>query len=447
MNVRASTRRTVTVVVAAMLATLLASTGAAWAYWTATANLTASIKLSDVRVALGGTSGLTTTFANEALVSTTSFTVSNPGSETGAVTLRVVPGTASSLRGTLRLELWRQAGGSCATTSGTVTTGTWATISAPVGNLAAGTTQTWCARTTATSREAIAHVSGTQSATTSLVASMSVSGGAVTDTAAVTHSTRLVYPAANVTSLLPANASAWFTIQRGQATTRCLDVAYSGGTGAAVLGYGCLTSPNQRWRIAAVAGGAPGRVTFQPMHGSGLPTRIAVNGTNVQVSTASDVASQRWFYQAVSATTFQLVDETGGRCLTTGVEEYDPSTVVACSDALRSRQVFGATRHPLAMTVSGDQVRFSFGTVPGGAAVSAGWEDLRLQVSSGGTWTDVVGTSRDDVSITAPRAALTTGTNIAYRIVRTAGGTTYVLYDGIQITRSGTTVTIVRGNG
>lgn len=446
MNVRATPRRTVTVVVAAMLATLLASTGAAWAYWTATANLTASIKLSDVRVALGSTAGLTTTFANEALVSTTSFTVSNPGSEAGTVTLSVVPGAASSLRGALRLELWRQAGGSCATTSGTVTTGTWATISAPVGNLAAGTTQTWCARTTATSREAIAHVSGTQSATTSLVASMSVSGGAVTDTATGTHTTRLVFPRADLTALLPANASSWFTIQRDQDRTRCFDVNSSGGAGSTLIGYPCHGDPNQRWRIG-VADATAASVTLQPMHSGGIATRIAANGTNVQVATAQNVATQRWYLQAISATAFQMVDETGGRCLTLGAGSTDPSTVEACSDALRSRQVFRMTRHPLVIAQTGNQVRFSYSTTPGGANVLVGWDEVKLQASTNGTtWNDVTASARDDASLTVNVSALSSGSSTNYRIVRASAGTTYVLYSGIQITRSGDSITVVRGN-
>lgn len=448
MTTRRTARRTVTVVVTAVLATLLASTGAAWAYWTATANLTGSVLYANVRVQLGSTAGLTTTFANETLTSTTSFTVSNPGTTAGTVTLSVAPGTTSPLRDALTLSVWHQTGDSCTTMPGTATTGTWASISANVGNLAAGATQTWCARTTATSREAIAHTAGTRSATTNLVASLAVTGGAVTDTAAVTHSTRLVYPTADLATLLPTNASNWFTIQREQSLGRCFDVSGGGGAGASLIGYPCHGDANQRWRVLAAAAGGAGSVTLQPLHFGGFATRVAVNGTNVRVAAAQDVAAQRWSYQATSATTFQLVDETGGRCLTLGAGDTDASTVVPCSDALRSRQVFRATRHPLVITPTGTQVRFSYGTTPGDLPVKVGWDAVRLQVTTNNTtWTNVATAGSDDASLTVNVADLTTGNSISYRLVRGSGTATQVLYSGIQLTRNGTSVTVVRGNG
>ncbi len=428
--------------------TLLGGT-ATWAYWTATASGTGTVTTRTVTVSQSGFNAMSAVFQNHALTATASFTVSNTGQTDGQASIAIV--ASGTLAANLPLRAWPVSNPAACTAATTMpsnaASGTWANfaLSTPVP-LTAGASVTYCVRTTAVSRQSIAHANGTQSASPQLTVTFDdVDGwqGVRTLTPTTSHSTELIYPYPPVDSVnyVQTNRSNWFVIGRNASSGLCLDVSGNGGAGTRSITWDCHNNPNQRWEIVPVGSAEPSLVRIRPKHGPGLGTRLSAS-TSHAVTIANydaNATTQLWEFQRISNTTFQLVAHGSGRCLAMhGASEDVQLVTEPCSTATagRNNQVLRLTREPLTAT-NGTNVVFSFGTTTGS-------DSYRLQRWTGSAWTDqgsASGTGATSVQIA--RTSIPNNATSQWRIV--INGTSTVVYDNITLTRSGTTVSSSSG--
>jgi len=428
--------------------------GTAWAYWTATATGTGTVASHTVAVTQSDFSGLATVYKNHVLTSTGSFTVTNSGQTGGSVTASI--SASGSLASSLPVRAWQVASLGACTAAATVPTGaasgTWASVTLPAVTIAAGQNAYYCVRTTAASRQSLAATSGTQSVTPTVSVVLDDDEGWVGTrslTASATLSTELIYPypAVGSTSYLQTGLSDWFTIRRAATTTLCLDVSGSGAGGTNTITYTCHNDPNQRWQIVPATDVGANLVRIRPKHESGLATSLTAGSSNQVTIAASSTSSaaQLWELQRISTTTFQLVAQSTGYCLT--MNSVSADTVISTSPCdtsttARANQVLTLNREPLTCSdqsgwLTGRIARIGFST---GNATNTGTSKYRAQRGSGTSWTNGAVTAAGATSIDVELSG--TGPT-TWRIVidgtptNVASTDSRVLYTDISITGGG----------
>lgn len=451
--------------IAGILAFSLLGGGAAWAYWTTSAQGSGTIQTRTVSITQTNFANLSDIYRNHKPTSTGSFTVTNTGATDGVVTISIATSPAG-LAADLPIRVWPVANAAACTATTTMpnsaSTGTWASYSLGTGTaLAAGASVTYCVRTIAVSRQSVATASagGVRTSTATLTATLDDDDGwdgTRTATATATQATELIYlaPVAGSPNYISPGNSNWFLVKRTATLTQCLDVSNSGSGGTSAIAWSCHAGPNQRWEFlpvsaASAPGGGTNFVRIRPKHAAGLGLRLAVNGSNQVVAVTEDTTStaQLWEFQRITETTFQLISHNSGFCLNMGDTALDVAlTVSACATttAARANQILTLTREPLTLNVSGGggtggNVTFGFS----GAETSTA--QYRIQILSGGNWSNRGSASGTEASsVSMPRSDVPTGTS-TWRIV--IEGTSTVIYSGITLNRSVNTVTATAGIG
>ncbi|NUL49316.1 hypothetical protein F7P69_29575 [Cellulosimicrobium funkei] len=370
-----ATRAGVAAFIAGFMAlALVAGGGAAWAYWTATAQGTGQVTTPSVQISETNFSALQATYINThtRLTTTGSFTITNNGSVAGVATSRIsAPG---GIAPQMPLRIWPAASASACTPSATIpesaASGTWASAAVEGTALAAGASQTFCVRTTVpvSQRDALATTSGTATVAGALNVSMVATGtgwSATANPALANQTTQAIYRLD--AALAPATDSRWHTLRSAGNSTTCLEVSASGGAGSAVASATCaqnadgFTAPNQFWQVIPVNEANRTLVTLRPRHAPS--TRLAVDGTGRQVIAAANPASttQQWHVQRGPNAAVQFVSAVDGRCLAvpsatgTGalsmVDCTNPASVLVAPDrrplTFRSGGLLGLGYHTL----------------------------------------------------------------------------------------------------
>ncbi|WP_427870189.1 RICIN domain-containing protein [Leucobacter luti] len=373
------------------VAALALGGGSAWAFWTAGAEASASMKTAPVTLTITP-SALDGVFVNttSTLTRTGSFTVTNTSSTPGAVGA-TISGTGPLAAG-LPVRIWPNTVAACtAGTPASATSGTWASAVAPsVQGVLPGSSVTYCARTDVpvASRDAISAASGSQSTNPVVTGTLTTAGwpakGAAVQT---TQRTQAIYPlpAAN---WLPDGVSRWYTVRAAANTNVCLDVSGSGTAGGTpILSYGCYVTSNQAFEILPVAAGDDRLVALRPANAVG--TRLAIDPANGQqiiaVNGAGDTRAQQWYLQTMPGDRWQLVSALNGYCLVLPTSSSVSSTSAApCTSANVSVEL---RREPVSFSASGTTVNISWG-------IGAGNSTLRLQTRNAGTTGDAGWTTR-----------------------------------------------------
>ena len=364
------------------VATLALGGGSAWAFWTAGADASTSVKTAPVTLTVTP-SELDGTFINttSTLARMGSFTVTNTSATPGAVGA-TISGTGPLASG-LPIRIWQLTGASCAPAVPTgAASGTWASAVAPtVQGVLPGASVTYCVRTDVpvASRDAIAAAAGSQSTNPVVTGTLTTAGwpakGAAVQT---TQRTQAIYPlpAAN---WLPDGVSRWYTVRAAANTNICLDVSGSGTSGGTpILSYGCYVTSNQAFEIVPVAAGDDRLVALRP--GNAVGTRLAIDPANGQqiiaVNGAGDTRAQQWYLQSMPGDRWQLVSALNGYCLVLPASSSVSSTSAApCTSANVSVEL---RREPVTFSTSGSTVNISWG-------IGAGNSTLRLQTRNAGT--------------------------------------------------------------
>ncbi|GGE97815.1 hypothetical protein GCM10011313_21080 [Mycetocola zhadangensis] len=237
------------------------------------------------------------------------------------------------------------------------------------------------------------------------------------------------------TALAPVNDSRWHSIRSANGAT-CLDVEANNTFGNAIA-YQCGSSvqANQMWQVVPVSEADRSLITLRPRHSPN--SRLAVDGSNRQVTVSSDPASpaQQWYVQRVSTTTVQFVSATNGLCLSmpqaSGVAAL---TMIDCSNI--GSVIVNPLRIPLGFSSNATTTTLTVG--PRVAAAP-----FFLQRLSGGTWTTVTTTSQAN-ALTVANDLLVEGPN-TMRIIFIDG--TFPAYNNLVLNRAGTVVTAVSGTG
>lgn len=435
------TRHRIPIIAGLVAFLLLVAGGGAFAAWTASVTGTGTVATRAVSVTQAGFPALAATYLPNSLSSTGVVTVTNTGQQAGTATLGI--SAAQPLAASLPITVWPVAtAGACtpgATVPGGAVSGTWASPPSITATLAAGASTLFCVRTSIPDWKPLAVAGGAQSTTPQLSVSLNADGWVATTAATTTTlQTAGMYPLAP--NFFDPTKSRWFTVRAKADNNTCLDVS-GGGTSAAntaVISWGCHTASNQRWEFIPVAGTVQNLVTIRPRSGLGL--RIASTAGGVQrIVTASTAVSQQWYVQQFDATTFQFVNAETGMCLNlrTGSSAADMATVTCDTSTAR----ITLTREPLTFSATGTggsaTVTIGFGSEAPGA--------VSVQRLSGTTWTTIATTAANATSVTFNRNTyVTNNATTTYRIVNSGND---VLWDGIQITRAGNTVTAVAGIG
>ncbi|RLQ83907.1 RICIN domain-containing protein [Mycetocola zhadangensis] len=422
-------------------ALLVGGGGAAWAYWTASAQGTGQVTTPSVTVTQISFPSLNATYTNAHARQTVTgpFSISNTGSVAGFATASI--SSTAPIAAQLPLTIWRVANSAACVAGSTIpsdaVTGTWA--SATLGNiqLAAGQAQTLCVRTTIplSQRDSVASATGDARAAGTLNVSLATTTGwtAASTPAVATQTMSAIYPLD--TALAPVNDSRWHSIRSANGAT-CLDVEANNTFGNAIA-YQCGSSvqANQMWQVVPVSEADRSLITLRPRHSPN--SRLAVDGSNRQVTVSSDPASpaQQWYVQRVSTTTVQFVSATNGLCLSmpqaSGVAAL---TMIDCSNI--GSVIVNPLRIPLGFSSNATTTTLTVG--PRVAAAP-----FFLQRLSGGTWTTVTTTSQAN-ALTVANDLLVEGPN-TMRIIFIDG--TFPAYNNLVLNRAGTVVTAVSGTG
>lgn len=299
---------------------ILASSGAAYAYWSAQASLSSTAKAGSISIALGNVASMQNTFVNDTRIRTGSITLTNttvsPSTTPQPVTigLGIVAGGSTQLAAGLDVTVWGPTtASSCtdtATPTGTVGSGTWASFAALGTTLTPGQSTTWCVRTTNDERTELASASGTLAIQPTVTVTLKPGAWTAVTTAATTQSTQYIFPPAMPTS------TSWYSITA--ATGLCLEVSASGGVGATLSPSTCRVAPGQAFTLSGAD--ANGYLTVMPK--SNLLVRWdgggAGAGSPVTMQAATGTANQAWQLQQVAAGVYQLVNQNSGLCLSTG---------------------------------------------------------------------------------------------------------------------------------
>ncbi len=411
---------------------------ASWAYFTASADATGSLTTQGVTVSQSGFAGMGATYLPSNLSDTGSFTVTNTGAVNGtaAVTIAAPESWASGLP----IRVWATTAAACSATNppGSALSGTWAAPPALSPTLNAGASVTYCVRTTIPDWTALTSADGSQQANPQISVSLAAAGW-VASAASATHrqQTAGMYPLTE--GFFNPALSRWFTVRANANTAFCLDVSGSGGSGAAVIAYGCHNDSNQRWEFLPVSGDEQSLVTIRPRHAMG--TRVSYTGANATTANAASSTSQQWYVQRIDATRSQLVSAATGLCLGLPTSSAANATMVTC-DSASARLRF--QREPLTFAQTGNILFPTITLTFGGSNVPAG--SLERCTNAGCTaWTTVKTFSNGSTNVVFDRSDTDIPNNATstYRIV----SGTNVLWDGIRLSRSGTTVTAVAGIG
>lgn len=299
---------------------MLASSGAAYAYWSAQASLSSTARAGSISIALSNVASMQNAFVNDIRIRTGSITVTNTSVSPSttpqpvSIGLGIVTGGSTQLAANLDVTLWGPAiASSCtdtATPSGSVASGTWASFAALSSTLTPGQSTTWCLRTTNDERTELASASGTLTIQPRVTVTMTAGTWTAVATATTTQSTRYIFPPA-----VP-DSTEWYSITA--ATGLCLEVSAPGGVGAALSPSTCQVTPGQAFTLSGAD--ANGYLTVTPKINSLLRLDnggATTDGSLVTMQTATGTGNQAWQLQQVAAGVYQMVNQNSGLCLST----------------------------------------------------------------------------------------------------------------------------------
>lgn len=423
-------------VVAGITALLTAIGGSAgWAYFTASVTAGGSLTTRAVSVGQADFAGMGATYLPSDLTKTGSFTVSNTGGVSGTATVTIAAPEAWA--GGLPIRVWPTSAGPCNATNppGSALSGSWAAPPAITPTLNAGTSVTYCVRTTIPDWRALTSPSGSQQANPAIAVSLSAGGWVATaSTAGHVQQTAGMYPL--TTGFFDPSLSRWFTVRADANTGYCLDVSGSAGSGGSVIAYGCHGNANQRWEFLPVSGSDQSLVTVRPRHAMG--TRVTYSGANAIIQNAANTAAQRWYVQYLDSSRFQLVSAATGLCLSLPTTSTANATMVACNEPSAQLRF---EREPLTFAQSGTNVVLTFG----GSTMAGGTLQRCNNAPTCSNWGNVATIANGATSVSFSRNTyIGNGTTRIFRIIDSSSN---VVWDGIQLSRSGTTVTPVAGIG
>jgi hypothetical protein len=298
---------------------MLASSGAAYAYWSAQASLSSTANAGSISIALSNVATMQNTFGNDILIRTGNVTLTNttvsPSTTAQPVTigLGIVAGGSSQLAAGLDVTVWGPAtASSCtdtATPTGSVGSGTWARFAGIDQTLAPGQSTTWCIRTTNDERTRLASTSGTLVIQPRVTVTLKPGTWTAVAAGETTLNTQYIFPPA-----VP-SATSWYSIIA--ATGLCLEASAPGGVGATLSPSTCRVAPGQAFTLSGAD--ANGYLTVMPK--SDLSARWdgggAGAGSPVTLQTAAGTANQAWQLQQVAAGVYQLVNKDSGLCVAT----------------------------------------------------------------------------------------------------------------------------------
>lgn len=431
--------------------------GGAWAYWTANATASSTVKTTKVAITQVNFPNASKTYLNTltSLSNTGSFKVKNTGAAAGTVKVTITSPDAFASK--LDTVIWTTDDAAKCTDTAAVpaapasATGKWESMTLnSTASLAADKEQIYCVRTTLTGGKTLAnamnyaHSSGTILATATLKADLTTAGWTATDTTGVaTQKTEAIYPLA--TDYRPVGLSDWYDISTGASSTgRCFDVA-SGGkvNGTAVNAYTCTQNDNQAFQITPVAGSSPQAVTLRPMHAwEKYVAMTAPNGTTLMLADAKD--AQSWVIQTRGNGQYQLVHPTTGKCFN--------MTTSALADCNQAGAAVYLNRKAITFTTtaSGMQVDMPIRNV---------YTAMRFQFGSSfliiiPTWTTIGTVSAQSapvkIDVAPPFSGMSNGTEYPARLLLGASGLadSQTAWSG-KVTRanSGSGLSITGGNG
>lgn len=409
------------------------ATTVGWAHWTASATAGGSLTTQAVSVAQANFAGMGATYLPSNLTDTGSFTVTNTGGVNGTATVTIAAPQAWASG--LPIRVWPTSAAACNATNppGSALSGTWAAPPAITPTLNAGASTTYCVRTTIPDWRDLTSASGSQQANPVIGVTLNAAGWvASAPSASHVQQTAGMYPL--TTGFFDASRSRWFTVRADANSGYCLDVNGSGGAGSAAIAYGCHNDSNQRWEFVPVSGGDQSLVSIRPRHAMG--TRLTYSGTNAVTQNTASTTAQRWYVQEPASGRFQLVSAATGLCLSLPTTSTANATMVGCDTAGARLRV---EREPLTFAQSGANVVLTFG----GSNVPAGTLQRCTNTSCSST-AFVATISSGATSVTFARTTITNNSTQTFRIIDSSSN---VLWDGIQLRRSGTVVTAVAGIG
>ena len=432
--------------VAAIVTFLVLGTSAgAYAFWTAQASLTSTAKAGSIAVSLAGFASMQNTYVNDARTRTGSVTVTNTttsGSTTQipvSVALDYLSGGSSVLASNLDVTMWGPTSATncttAATPSGTIKTGTWASIPTMTSTLSAGQAKTWCVRASNVERSTIASGSGTLTIQPRVTATLTAGTWSANASATSTQNTQYIFSA-----YTPPSAQ-WFSIVT--ASGMCVEVPASGGAGTGLVRANCSVVPNQAFALSGAD--ANGYLAVTPKHNQGLRWDnggSTSSGSAVTVQNSAGSGNQAWQLQAVSSGIYQIVNKNSGQCLSASAVAI---TQALCNGTAAQRFTLTAVTFSMNLVCTntgnlGSKGRVTFSWSVGTAGVyifqadhdaSAGvnWETIGISVPNS-TSVDIDGT----LPIADPITGWASGT-YDVRVLDTLGGV--VATSGITVRSSG----------
>ncbi|MFT4029788.1 MAG: RICIN domain-containing protein [Protaetiibacter sp.] len=464
MSIRTLGRSAKLAVAAGIVAfSVLAGTGASWAYWTSQA--TSATTLSAASLAVTSTGFATATLGNESVTAAGSSSLASTGSVTftnttttsssQSATLTVTFSRASgdtTLAGAATLTVWPVASAAVCTSTATATGASSATWSAGVTvstSLAAGASVVYCLRTTVADRQSIAATGGVLSFTPQAAATLAIGNFSAATTPTGTVQSQYIYPLQQI------SFGVWWYITR-ESTTWCWDVSGAATTsGSLLISYACknTTDANQDFRYLDSDGDGYGN--FQPRHATGLRVAAAASttsGSAVDLRTADDTAAvQQWQPQLLSGSgssgTYQFVSKYSGLCLSAPATSAGVMTQVTCTGAadqrftLTQRSVVQLTS--VACTNTGSTTSRSV-TFSWTSDWNGGGYTVQARQSSSSSWQTIAtasAASATSASVSAPISTplttwggTTSGTTYEVQILNSTGSA--VGTDTITVTRS-----------
>lgn len=423
---RVGRRTTITAAIAGATA-FLGVLGAvpATAAWTAAATATGTATAPKIAVSQSGFDTLTTTFLHSTTDQRGGFTISNTGGAAGTASLTVT--ASGTLAAGITVDVWQADSlAACANTMpATAVRGTWASFPAfTVSSLAPGASTVVCVRSSVTNPDQVAATSGSQTVSPSATATLASGRWAVQSSpSTATLTTKYFYPLA--TGYLSTSQNNWFIVKPVSNSGQCLDTFNSSTAVGAVIGvWTCGQQANQRFELYPTQGGNTG---IRPM----TSAELSVGHSGVQTVLARPSApATDWRIERVTASTYQIVDVGTGLCLTATSQAQNQ--IAVCSGT--TSQQFTLTRDPLTCSVSGKTLTLDF-KVTGASRVYS------VQSKQGtGAWTTVFTQNSTLATVASVTLAQfkTAGTGtLDIRVVDSAGN---VLYSGMTVTTTATTV-------
>jgi len=295
--------RTLTIVLATLLAVALGSAGVTYALWSSQASASSSVQAGTVGVAITGGESLTLTYNSTALVKSGSLAIANTGSVAAAYSTAVTlaPGYSAGLASAVQVAVWPSPGTCAATAPSSAVTGTWASVPAISGTLAAGTSATWCVRTSVTAPQVTANPNALVASTFTTTATL----GSWVATASTSASQNVSPPAAPpIPTLTCANTDAYNAL-----------VSWSNVPGAD------HTTKYEVW-----VNGSP----LSTNHNSGYTSLNLGYGTLVPTYAATNTSPEVKVYQRLSNGSLVLIAQ-GTVAVRTIVYQYYSANVLQCS--------------------------------------------------------------------------------------------------------------------